>query len=226
MSEESGAIRWETVIIVFCIIGVFAAALIYAARWGNKRTKMMQEFAQTRGWGFTRADKEGLKAKADAFFPIRRFDLNCIVSIETGTRLMRFFDFYHNWRDRQRGGGFGTGYIIESQRFRNAGSGVELMTRTVLDSAVSGFDSSQVDMGDTEFGRNFIVFAKDREAARRAVTGALQTELLAFQRKQASVPLRISINAAGAMIWTGMYDDPQQWTELIELCRKIEASMP
>ncbi len=226
MSEESGAIRWETVLIVLCIVGVFAAALIYASRWGHKRNAMMREFAQTRGWAFSLTDTEGLKAKADAFFPVLRFDPNAVMSIETGDRFIRLFDFYKNWRDRQRGGDFGTGCIIESPRFRNAGSGVEILSRTGIASAASAFVSDQVDMGDSEFSRNFIVFAKDREIARRAITNSLQTALLAYQRKPVFIPVDISINGAGAMVWTGMYDDPQQWADLIELCREIEASMP
>lgn len=226
MNDDSGAIDPVVLISVLCIIAAFAAALVCAYRWQNKRAAMMQEFARTRGWSLSRTDTEGLKAKADAFYPIERFEPNSIISIESGARFIRFFDFYYNWRERVRGGGFATGYLIESPRFRNAGPGAELMTRTGLGSAVSSFVSNQVDMGDSEFSRNFIVFAKDREAAQSAVTDALQTILLAYQRKQPSVPLRISINASGAMIWTGMYDDPQQWADLIELCRKIEESMP
>jgi hypothetical protein len=217
----------ETVLIVLCIIGVFAAVLIYAAKSNKKRVALMQEFADSRGWSFSAVDNEGLAAKADALSPDLQFHVFNVMGIENGPRSTRLFDYQYHFREQRRTDYPGTGCIIESPRFRAAGIGpeiVEIIDRTRIDTALAG---DQVDMGSSEFSRNFIVISKNRIAAKNVVTAALQTVLLRHRSAPLYNPVTIRINATGAVILNRSLDpDPERWTDLVELCRSVEASMP
>lgn len=227
MNEDNGAIRLETVLIVLCIIGVFAAALIYAAKSNAKRVTLMQEFAGSRGWSFSATDSEGLAAKIDALSPDLQFHLFNVTGIETGPRTIRLFDYQYHFRERRRSDYPGTGCLIESSRFRTAGVGrdlVEIIDRTKIDTALV---SDQVEMVDPEFSKNFIVVAKNRIAAKNVVTPALQSVLLSHREAPLYNPVTIRINSAGAVVLNRSLDpEPERWSDLVELCRNIEGSVP
>jgi hypothetical protein len=227
MSEKKGAIRMETVLIVLCIIGVFAAALIYAAKSNKKRAAMMQEFAGSRGWSFSAADTEGLAAKLDALSPDLQFHVFNVMSIESGPRTTRLFDYQYHFRERRRSDYPGTGCIVESPRFRTAGLGrdiVEIVDRTRLDTVLV---SDQVEMGNPGFSQNFIVISKNRVAAKNVVTAALQSVLMRHHEAALYNPVTIRINATSAVMLNRSLDpEPERWADLVELSREIEASLP
>ena len=84
-------------------------------------------------------------------------------------------------------------------------------------------------MGDSEFSRKFIVGSKNRIAGKNVVTPALQTVLLRHREARPDDRLTIEISATGAVVQhfgTMTALDPELWSSLIELCRKIEESMP
>jgi hypothetical protein len=227
MSEGNGWTQPGTILTILCIIGVFAAALVCAYRYSAKSTAMRQEFAEKQGWGFSRKDTEGLSAKIETFFTDQRFVPSNIVLIKSGDPTIRLFEYSHDYRGRRRSTDFGTGCIIQSPRFRANGAGtdnVEIVDRTRIDTALV-FD--QVDIGDSEFSQKFIVVSKNRIAAKNVVTPALQSALLRRREAPLYDPVTIEINATGAVVLHfGTALDPELWPDLIELCRKIETSMP
>jgi len=217
----------ETVLIVICIIGVFAAALFYAARSNKKRVALMQEFASSRDWSFSATDPEGLAAKLDALSPDLQFHVFNIMAVESGSRTMRLFDYQYHFREHRRSDYPGTGCIVESSRFRTAGLGqdiVEIVDRTRLDTALAG---DQVDLGSSDFSKNFIVISKNRIAAKNAVTPALQSVLVRHHEAPLYNSVTIRMSATGAVALNRSLDpDPAQWADLVELCRNMEASLP
>jgi hypothetical protein len=227
MKKDKGAIRMETVLIVLCIIGVFAAALIYAAKSNKKRVALMQDFASSRGWSFSAADTEGLATKLDALSPDLQFHIFNVMAIESGPRTMRLFDYQYHFREHRRSDYPGTGCIVESSRFRNAGLGqdiVEIVDRTRLDTALAG---DQVDMGNSGFSQNFMVISKNRIAAKNAITPALQSVLVRHHEAPLYNSVTIRMSATGAVVLNRSLDpDPTQWADLVELSRELEASLP
>jgi hypothetical protein len=224
MNDESGSLQPETLLIIVCVVGVFIAALFFAIRSGAKRASLMRDFARSRGWTYSRADTQGLSLKVDDLFPDQQFRLDNVMTVEAGARSLFLFDCGYHYRDKPRGGGsFGTGCLIESTKFRIVGSRTEIVARNWIDAALL---PDQVDMGDAEFSRNFIVLSKDPMAAQQVVTGALQEALVAHRQSPLFNPVRIGLNAGGAVLLTGLTAEPERWTDLVELARRIEASLP
>ena len=222
MSEEGG-IQLETLLIILCIVGVFAAALIYAAKSGARRVELMQEFAATRGWRFSAADTEALAAKVDALSPGLEFGVSNVMRVETGARNVRLFDYQYRHRERRRSEYWGVACLVESAAFRDVGEVVEIDDRTAVDALLA---AGQVAAGDADFSRQFIVISKSAAAAKAALTPALQATLLRHREAPLYNPVSVRIGAAGALVLNRAIDpDPERWADLVELCRKVEADL-
>ena len=82
-------------------------------------------------------------------------------------------------------------------------------------------------MGNPEFSKNFIVISKNRIAAKNVVTPALQSVLVLHHNAPVYDSVTIRINAAGAVVLNRSLDpEPAQWSDLVELSRQVETSMP
>ena len=142
--------------------------------------------------------------------------------IESGDRTIRLFEYSHQYLKTSD---FGDACIILSPRFSANGAGkdlVEIIDRTGIDSAVY---PDQVDMGDTEFARKFIVGSKNRIAGRNVVSPALQAILLRHEEAKPDIRLTIEISAAGAVVQhfgTMASLVSELWSDLLEICRAIE----
>lgn len=222
MNDQRGAIQPGTLLIIVCVVGVFAAAVILAARSGSKRAKWLQEFARSHGWGYSRTDTQGLKAKVEDLVGDQKFSLGSIMTVESGTRKVFLFDCGYSYRDYPQGGNFGTGCLIESDRFQSIISRVEIIARTWVDKSLL---SDQIEMGDTEFGRNFMVLSKDPALTSQIVSGSLQTVLLMHKKAPLYNPVRISLGRMGGVILTGYHAEPERWLDLVELARQIESAL-
>ncbi len=210
-------------ILILCIAGAFVAAIIYAVRANARRTALLQGIAASQGWSFQPRDGEGLSSKIEGIFPDRLFQVENIVTVETGDRALRFFDCQYRLRERRSGGSFGMGCILESPRFRSLGETVDIVPRSRFNAAAS---ANRVDMGETEFSKHFIVTAQDRSSAERAVTPALQAFLLGRGRTPLKQSLHIAISASGAVVLTNKSAGPEPWRDLVELSRGVEANLP
>ncbi len=228
MSEDNYWTQPGTIITILCIAAAFAGALFCAYRGGKQRTAQMQEFAEKHGWGFSRNDTEKLGTTVETYFPRQRFNLSMITTIETGDRSIRLFDCSHYYYDRKDSGRFGTGCIIESPRFRTNGAGRDIVE--ILEGDGSGIAKvllpGQVDIGDPEFATSFTVISKNRIAARNVITSSLKTVLRDHREAPLANPVSVTINATGSVVLTGNDASPERMLDLIELCRKIETSMP
>ena len=222
MSDERGTIEPGTILIIVCVISVFAIALFYAARSNTKRGSMIQDFARAHGWNYAKTDIQGLSAKIDPYFPDSVFHLDNIVTIGSNGSSIHFFDCGYHYRERRRGDMFGNGCVIESDRFRTVHTQLEIVARNWADAAML---SDQVAWEDSEFFRNFIVISKDQAAAREVLSTAVQQVLLEHCRKPLFNPVRISITKNGAVILTGLNAEPERWLDLIDLAQRVEAGL-
>ncbi len=223
MNGDNGSIEPGTLLLIACVAGVFIFALVFALRSNTKRAAMIRDFAVSKGWRFSRVDTKGLSSRIDAFFPDETFRLDNIVTIETGERSLQFFDCgYHN-RERRRGGNFGMGTLIASGRFQSVHSQLEIVERNAIDSALL---PQQVNMGESEFARQFIVASKDPAAARKILTDALQQVLVDHRQAALFNPVRVALALNGAVVLTGLNAEPERWQDLVDLARRIESSLP
>jgi hypothetical protein len=223
MNDEYGGMQVETLLIITCILGVFAAAVFFAMRANTRRASMIQDFAKIRGWNYARRDTQELSAKVDLFFPDEVFNLDNIITIESGVRSLFFFDCEYHYRERRRGGNFGTGCLIESDRFRTVKSTIEIVARNWANTELI---TDQVDIGNKAFSRDFIVISKDPESASMVLTDALQSAFVTHRQMPLFNPVRVSISSGGAVLLTGLNAEPQRWQDIVELARKIEETLP
>lgn len=133
MSEPRGSMQLETLLLVLFVVGIFAVALVYAIRSNRAATKAEMEFAQAQGWTYTFAhnDPQGLtkrlKDSLARVSPDKEFDLQTIMTIESGWR--RVFLFRCRYRVLGRGpkNGPGSACLIESNRLKSVGSHVDII---------------------------------------------------------------------------------------------------
>jgi hypothetical protein len=109
------------------------------------------------------------------------------------------------------GGSFGTACLIVSDRFQSVGPRAEIIARTWADKALL---SGQVDMGDTEFARSFIVRSKDPASAKAAIGEGMQEALLRHTKAPLYNPVRIAVGPSGAVVLTGYQAEPERWRDL------------
>jgi hypothetical protein len=219
---------WTTLRIPVIIVGVIliiTILVIIFSRMANKQSKAEKEFAQSQGWIYTEShnDPQGrtkaLKNSLEKVFPQKYFDVSNIMTVESGRRNVFLFGCYfkdRDWGHKQR---HGFACLIESDRFGSVGSPVDII-------GLGSFDtfgvSNQVDMGDSEFARNFIVTSKDPDLAKRVVSESLQAILLEGRMKIHDY-YEIVMGPGGAVIITWAYKTSEEYLALVDLARRIES---
>lgn len=222
MNDPRGSLQLETWLIIACVVAVFVVAVVAAFRSGSKQAKLLQEFAQTRGWSYSRTDMQGITARVEVLFHEEKFNLENVMSVESGGRNLYLFECSYRTRESRRHVILGAGGLIESDYFRSAGSHVEIIERTWVDAKLL---TGQVEMGNSEFARNFIVLSKDPAAARRVVGASLQQVLVEHLKAPLRNPVRIALGPGGAALLTGPHAEPERWLDLAELARRIESAL-
>jgi len=219
---------WTTLkvpVIVITVILTIIILVIIFSRIANKHSKAEKEFAQSQGWiygesyndpqGLTKALKDGLEKVC----PKKYFDVTYSMTIESGKRNLFLFGCYfkdRDWGHKQR---HGFACLIESDRFGPVGSQVDIIGLGSVDTFVV---PNQVDMGNSEFTRNFIVSSKDPAMAKKVVSESLQAILLEGRIKIHDY-YEIIIGPAGAVIITWAYKTSDEFLALVDLARKIES---
>lgn len=222
MRERPSRIRlMETWLIIACVVAVFVIAVAVAYRSGNKHAKVLHEFAQARGWSYSRTDTQGITATVEALFPEQKFNLANVMSVESRGRKLYLFECGYRWR-RGRGGSFGAAALIESDRFRVVGSHVEIVERAWSDALLL---AEQVEMEDSEFAQSFIVLSKDPAAARRVARASLQQVLIEHLKAPLRNPVQIALGPSGAVLLTGQHAEPKRWLDLVELAQRLESAL-
>ena len=142
------------------------------------------------------------------------------MTVESGKRNIFLFNCWYNVRDWDPKEHLGFACLIGSDRFGSVDSQVDVSGRGSLDSLLL---SNQVDMGDSEFARNFIVTSKDSTTAKRVISESLQAVLL----ESMSGPLdynEINVGPGGAVIITGDSRLFEKYLPLVDLARRIESA--
>jgi hypothetical protein len=212
-------------VIVISIILTITVLVIIFSRIANKQSKAEKEFAQSQGWIYTESynDPQGLtqafRDSLEKVCPKKYFDVGNNMTVESGRRNVFLFRCYfkdRDWGHKQR---HGFACLIESDRFGSVGSQVDIIK-------LGSFDtfgvSNQVDMGDSEFARNFIVTSKDPPLAKRVVSESLQAILLEGRMKIHDY-YEIVIGPGGAVIITWAYKTSEEYLALVDLARRIES---
>lgn len=219
MSGEQGGIQTSTLIIIVCIVSVFALAVYCAYRTSKKHEEAVQAFARSHGWDYARFDKQGIKQKVEAVFTTEEFDPTFIVTVENGQHNLFLFNCGYNNREHRKSRGRGTACLIESPSFRSLKQTVEIFPYSWIDEKLG---SGEVKMDNPEFNKKFIVLSKDPEAAKQIVNSGLQAVLLEHAAKPIYNPVRIGLGPSGAVLMSGENAEPARWLDLIELSRKVE----
>ena len=217
---------WLKLKIPLIIIGVicFIAGVIAFARYQErKELQAAQDYAQARGWGFSRNDTQGIKARVAEILSDVDFSLYYIRTIETGQCSLYLFNCAY--KNRNAGGrknySYGTACLIESKRFRSAVVPVEIVARDWTEVMIS----DKVAMGDSPFTQNFLVLSKDPVAAKEIVNDAVQATMLENSENSPYTPISITIGSGGAVVLTDRTAEPEQLQEIIDLARRIEAAV-
>jgi hypothetical protein len=212
--------------IVISVILVIVILVIFFSRMANKQSKAEKEFAQSQGWIYTESfnDPQGrtkeLKVSLEKVCPQKYFDVGYSMTIESGKRNIFLFGCYfkdRDWGHKQR---HGFACLIESDRFGPVGSQVDIIGLGSVDTFVV---PNQVDMGNSEFARNFIVSSKDPAMAKKVVSESLQAILLEGRMKIHDY-YEIIIGPAGAVIITWAYKTSDEFLALVDLARRIESA--
>jgi len=213
-------------IIVIIIVLILTVLLVIISRFSKKQEKAEKEFAQSQGWIYTESynDPQGLtkalKARLEKVCPEKDFDLNNSMTVESGRRSVILFDCWYRVRDWGPKRDHGFACLIESDRFGTVSSQVDISIRNRADGILL---SNQVDMGDSEFARDFIVTSKDPSSAKKVVNESLQAVLLEYKRGSL-IDAEINIGQGGAVIITGAYKPFEEWLVLVDLARRIEST--
>ncbi|MBM3470837.1 MAG: hypothetical protein FJX73_08610 [Armatimonadetes bacterium] len=208
MSEPRGAIQLEPLLQALFVVAIFAVALVYAVRWGRAHARAEMEFARTQGWTHTFAhnDRQGLpKRLADSLervAPEKKFDLQSIMTVESGWR--KVFLFRCRYRRMYRMGEWerkdnpGSACLIESNRFKSVGSHVEIR------------------------------WIRGAASAKEIVNESLQEVLLEYKKAplaESAEDVVITIGRGGAVVSMWGPASPEQWLQLLDLCRQIESAL-
>ncbi len=213
-------------VIVVSVILAIAVLVIIFSRMADKQSKAEKEFARSQGWIYTESynDPQGLtkafKDSLEKVCPQKYFDVGNSMTVESGRRNVILFGCYfkdRDWGHKQR---HGFACLIESDRFGSVGSPVDII-------GLGSFDttgvSNQVDMGNSEFARGFIVASKDTASAKRVVSESLQAILLEGRMKIQDY-YEIVIGPGGAVMITWAYKTNEEYLALVDLARRIEST--
>jgi hypothetical protein len=221
---ESWAKLKVPIIVVTVIIGI-AILLIVAIRGEKKHEKQEKEFARVQGWIYSEYNDperrtEELSGKLAKICPEKEFSLMNCMTVESGRRSIYLFRCRYRVRDWGPNKHDGFACLIESDRFGRVRKQVDISGRNSADGLLL---SNQVDMGDSEFARTFIVTSKDPVSAVRTVSQSLQTVLVDSKRDSVYYS-EVSIGPGGAFILAGTMTPIEEGLALVDLARRIESA--
>lgn len=222
MSDSQGTWQLGTILTAVGIASVFIAALIIAVRSGRKHDTAVREFAQSQGWSYSRNTEQQHTPEVEQLFPEERFYLTYSMEVERGRRKLHLFDGTSHHRAGRSSSWPASVCLIESDRLQSVDARVEIIARSPLDAALL---RKQVNMGDSEFARNFIVLSENGASARRIVSEPLQAVLLAHRDRALAYRVEIALGRGRAALWAGGFDQQQRWRDLADLGCAIETAV-
>lgn len=217
---------WLKLKIPFIVIGVigFIAGVIALARYtGQKELKAAQEYAQARGWGFSRDVTQELKEQVAGIWRDFNFHLYYLRIVETGQRNLYLFDcsYKHKEATARVHDSHGTACLVQSGRFSSVTVPVEIVARDWTEVMTS----DRVDMGGSPFAEKFLVLSKDPEPARKIVNPSIQAIMLEHLQKPLYNPVGVSLGPGGVIVLTDRTFEHDQLQDILDLARRIEAAV-
>jgi hypothetical protein len=225
---------WQKIKIPVIILAVVSglALLIYANHRSQKtREREDRDFALSRGWGYAvnTNDPEGqiaeLERKIARVCLSKQYQVSSLMTIDDRNTKITLFDCVYS----SRGGGrsnphVGSACFIESDRLSHLSSQVEVVPRTGLDGALI---MKQVNMGDTEFSRNYVVSSKNPEEALKVLEVAVQAALLEQKKMVSSIVhnMEIVFGPGGVVILLYRWPLPHERLALVEMARGLDAAL-
>jgi hypothetical protein len=220
---------WKIPVIVVAVVTGLALLTTAASLSSKKYERMEREFALAQGWGYSAKnnDTEGVIPKIAAVLervsPEKKYDVNTIMTVRHGEGNLFLFGCWYNERSASKYK-LGSACLIESDRLHGMGSQVNIVPRTGIDSALM---FKQVDMGDSEFARSYIVSAREPAEAHKVINESMQAMLVEYKNSPdfSSYNFEINLGPGGAVILRWAQIPSEEWLSLLELARHLESTM-
>ncbi len=219
-------LTYRTPITVITVVTTVILLVLIASQISKKRDRAEKQFAQAQGWIYTEVCRgaksriHDLHGRLEKVCPEKEFSLGNCMRVESGERDIFLFNCRYRVRDwgPKRSDGFGC--LIESSRFQPVGFQVDISGRDSLDALLL---SNQVNTGDSEFSRKFIVTSKHPATAVSVISAPLQAALLESTDRPFYYR-EIDIGPGGAIILTGDFKRFKEYLALVDLARQIESA--
>jgi hypothetical protein len=219
---------WKIPLIIFAVIVGLALLLVVNSRSSKKAERVEKEFALAQGWGYSvsYSDTEGLIPKIAAILekmsPEKKFDVNTVMTVRHGNENIFLLDCSYSGRGNSRPKP-GSACLIESARLRGMSSQVDIVPRTAIDSALM---LRQVDMGDSEFARSYIVSSRDSGEAVKAINESIKAMLVEYSNSpDFNRNFEVALGSGGAVILRWARVLPEEWLPLLDMARHLESAM-
>jgi hypothetical protein len=220
---------WKIPVIVVAVVTGLALLTTAASLSSKKHEKVEKEFALAQGWGYSvkNNDTEGVISKIAAVLervsPEKKYDVNTVMTVRHKKGNLFLFGCLYCERGASKYK-LGSACLIESDRLRGIGSQVNIVPRTGIDSALM---FKQVDMGDSEFARSYIVSAREPTEAHQVINESMQTMLVEYKNSPdfSSYNFEIDLGPGGAVILRWAQIPPEEWLPLLELARHLESTI-
>ncbi len=221
----STGVAWETVkvpVILVAALTGFAALVFVLSVISKKQERAEKQFALSQGWTYSEsnADSQGhtkdLALKLEKVCPEKEFDVGNNMIAESGGRTVRLFSCSYRFREWGPKMSQGFGCLVESDRFKSVTAQVDISGKSPVDRLLL---KNQVDMGNSDFGRNFIVVSKDAGTANMIVSDRLKS-LLVDANNETPYFREICIGPGGLVILTKPLES-KEWKALANFGLKL-----
>jgi hypothetical protein len=220
---------WKIPVIVIAVVAGLALLTTAASLSSKKHERAEKEFALAQGWGYSAKnnDVEGAIPKITAVLervsPEKKYDVNTVMTVRHEKGNLFLFSCWYN----ERGAGkykLGSACLIESDRLRGMNSQVDIVPRTGIDSALM---FKQVDMGNSEFARNYIVSAQEPADAHKGINESMKAILVEYKNSPdfTSYNFEINLGPGGLVILRWAQIPTEEWLPLLDLARRLEPTM-
>ena len=219
---------WKIPLTIFAVILGLALLTTVASLSNKKNEKVEKDFALAQGWGYSvkNNDTAGVISKIGAVLervsPEKQYDVNTIMTVGSEKRILFLFGCWYNERGASKYK-LGSACLIESEQLRGMAAQVDIVPRTGIDSVLL---SRQVDMGDSEFDRGYIVSSREPAEAYKAINESMKAMLVEYRNSpDFNGNFEIMLGPGGAVILRFAQILPEEWLSMLELARHLESTM-
>jgi hypothetical protein len=223
---------WQSVripAIVFAVIMGLALLVVTISLSNKKHERALKKFALAQGWGYAvrSNDPEGAILKISTILervsPEIDFDVETVMTVRHGKGNLFLFSCSYVERRSRNKSRPGSACLIESARLRGMASQVDIVQRTAIDSTLM---LQQVDMGDSEFARSYIVSSRDSGEAVKSINESMKAILVEYSNSPGfNGNFEVALGPGGAVILRWAQVLPEKWLPLLDMARHLESAM-